>query len=265
MPNKKSQGVLTIEACISFTCFAMIMFTILFIIKIVYTYGIIQHSITQTAKELATYSYVSKAAGLLEINGTINDSTSAGIDNFNKKSEAIVNSYDSLVNFKDTISELGESAGNKDMEVLKNNFNKTEESYEELKTNYPESVSAIKSIASDPKKALKSVASVFVKGTAEKTKTFVGGELVRYMSAKYISSPDNSIENANKKLTDLRVIGGLEGLDFSSSKFFTDDSNDIDIIVCYTIKPIMPIDIIPEIHLVNRVKVRAWTGSNQEK
>lgn len=261
MQNKKSQGVLTIEACISFTCFAMIMFTILFIIKIVYTYGIIQHSITQTAKELASYGYLYKVSGISDIDKAVDNSTSAGIDNFNQKTGVIVNAYDALVSFGENVSDLDESIESKDLEGIQTKIGETADSYEDLKASYPESVSAIKSIVSDPKKTLKSVACVFVKGTAEKTKTFIGGELVRYMSAKYISSPNNSIENASNKLNDLRVIGGLEGLDFSASKFFANGSDDIDIIVCYTIKPIMPINIMPEIHLVNRVSVRAWTGS----
>lgn len=260
--REKNKGVLTIEACLSFTCFAMIMFTILFLMRIVYTYEVIQHSITQTAKELSTYSYLYKATGADEINKTIYENTKAGVENYDEKVGKITESYTSLMNFEGEVSQLSGSVENQNLGEIQKQFQETNESYEDLESKYPDSIQAIKDIVSDPKKSLKSIVDVLAEGANNNGKTFVGGKIVQYMSAKYISSPDGSIESANNKLTRLRVIGGVNGLDFSQSKFFPDGSEDIDIVVCYTIDPIMPIDVLSKINLVNRVKVRAWNGSD---
>ena len=63
------------------------------------------------------------------------------------------------------------------------------------------------------------------------------------------------------KTTTLRVIGGLKGIDLSSSKFF-ENGTTIDIVACYTIDPLLPIKILPELNLCNRATVRGMSGSS---
>ena len=48
---RKQRGALTIEASISYSIFMMIVVTFLYIMRIVYAYGLIQHAVAQTAKE----------------------------------------------------------------------------------------------------------------------------------------------------------------------------------------------------------------------
>ena len=55
---RKQRGALTIEASISYSIFMMIVVTFLYIMRIVYAYGLIQHAVAQTAKELSMYSYL---------------------------------------------------------------------------------------------------------------------------------------------------------------------------------------------------------------
>jgi hypothetical protein len=64
-------------------------------------------------------------------------------------------------------------------------------------------------------------------------------------------------------LSNLRIKDGLEGLDFSSSVFWASGGeNDIELVVCYTIDPVFPFKIIDELNLVNKVKVRGWSGKS---
>ncbi len=59
MDRKNGQkGALTIEASISYSIFLMIIVTILYIMRIVYAYGLMQHAVSQTAKELSMYAYL---------------------------------------------------------------------------------------------------------------------------------------------------------------------------------------------------------------
>ena len=64
-----------------------------------------------------------------------------------------------------------------------------------------------------------------------------------------------------EKLQDLQVIGGLNGLSFAGSKFF-EDGQTIDIVVCYTLDPILPIDLMPEMNLMNRATIKGMSGSS---
>ena len=81
---KSTKGALTVEACISLTMFLMVFVTILYIMRLVFAYGIIQHALNQTAKEFSTYSYYYAVSGMADINGQINSSTASGVANFNE-------------------------------------------------------------------------------------------------------------------------------------------------------------------------------------
>lgn len=61
--NKNNKGVLTVEATISYTIFMMVILTILFLMRIVYAYGLMQHADQSTAKELSTYTYLYQVSG----------------------------------------------------------------------------------------------------------------------------------------------------------------------------------------------------------
>ena len=52
------KGVLSIEASISYSIFLMIIVSLLYIIRIVYAWGLVQHAAAQTAKELSRYTYL---------------------------------------------------------------------------------------------------------------------------------------------------------------------------------------------------------------
>jgi hypothetical protein len=244
--------VLTVEACIAFVAFAMIMFTILFLIRIVYTYGIIQHSVTQTAKELASYSYLYSLSGLKDVDDSISSNTAAGRKNFETRTSEIIGGYEAIVNGKESANTAYDSVKNNDIEGVVNGVNGISGAYGDLKDS--NAIGAVKDIVSDPMKAAKSLGGVLAYSAKEEVKTFLLGEISRAMASGYIDPSGN----ADDKLLKLRVIDGLSGLDFSASKFFADGGDEIDIIVCYTIDPIMPIDILPDMNLSNRACVRAW-------
>lgn len=247
--NKNERGSLTVEACLSFTVFMMIMFSLIFLIRIVYVYGLIQHAITQTAKELSSYSYLYQVSGISDIDKAITGSTSAGVDNFNAKTSAVVDAYSAFMSVGESVSSSG------DISNIIENIDGTIADIDKMKDSFGTAADAVVDMVSNPVDTVKSIGAVFAKGVSENIKTFLGGEIVKYMAAEYIQSPKYS--DANDRLLKLQVIGGINGLDFSSSKFFTDGA-DIDIVVCYSIKPLMPINILPELNLVNRVSVRGW-------
>ena len=223
---RDEKGALTIEASISYSIFLMVIVTMLYIMKIVYTYGLIQHAVSQTAKELSMYTYVYQVSGLSDLHGQIQDATSGRKDQFNTDADSIVKLYEIL--------ESG-------------NYNELQDySYEG---------------STDPVPLLKDIMGAVVNEASKEAQNQAFAQLIaRPMIAGYIGA-DSKGNSADQRLKTLRVIDGLSGIDLSASKFF-EDGNTIDIVACYTIDPIMPIKIMPEINLCNRAVVQGMTGSS---
>jgi hypothetical protein len=218
-----SKGVLTVEACISFTIFMMVILTILFIMRIVYVYALIQHATMQTAKELASYSYLYQVTGLKDLQQGVRDSAASGTAKFDNDASQVAAVYDTLMG-KENSTEVN-----------------------------------LESITTDPEQLLKNVASVFVGKTAADMNNSLFNSAARNMLGGYISPSDQSA--ADEKLKQLQVVGGLEGLDLSYSSFYM-EGNKIDIVVCYTLDPLLPIDLMPEMNLMNRATVQCMNGES---
>lgn len=215
------RGSLTIEASISYPIFLMVIVTMLYIMRIVYVHGLVQHAVSQTAKELSMYTYIYQVTGLNEAYGDLQDSVSGRTDQFNQDVGNVVSLYESFGS--------GDFGG----------------SYEGT---------------TNPMDILKNIGSVMVgEWSADLNNQFFDA-VVRPMMAGYIGA-DSKGNSADSRLKALRVIGGLKGLDLSSSSFF-EDGKTVDIVVCYTIDPLFPIDIMPEMNLANRATVRGMSGKS---
>lgn len=220
--NYRQKAALTVEACIAFPIFLMLMLTIFYFMRIVYTYALVQHAVSQTAKELSMYTYVYHVAGIGDINAGIQDASSAGTEQFNSDVESVVSFYEAF--------QSGDISGM---------------SYDGT---------------TDPVDILKNIGSVIVnEGSRELNNQFFD-LIARPMIGSYIGA-DSAGNSADERLSLLRVKGGLEGIDLSGSSFF-EDGNAIDIVACYTIDPLFPLDIVPEINLMNRAYVIGMSGSN---
>ncbi len=258
---KKEKGSLTVEACISLTMFLMVFVTILYIMRIVFAYGIMQHALNQTAKEFSTYSYYYAVSGLADVNGQIQSSTAGGVSSFNENVTNIVNVYDSFNTLGGSVKEATSSASSGDLSGTISSLQSVSGDYSNFTNSLGPATDTIKSIADDPVAAIKSVGSVFLSGGNESAKTFLCGELSRSLMSKYIS--EGGYEAANTRLKNLRISGGLDGVDFSASEFWSSDApNEIELVVCYTIEPVFPFKIVDELHFMNKVRVRGWSGKS---
>lgn len=219
--SRTDKGALTIEASIAYPIFLMVIVTILYLMRIVYTYGLIQHAVSQTAKELSMYTYIYQVAGLNDLRGDIDSSTAERTEQFNSDVDEVVALYETFSS--------GDFSG----------------SYEGT---------------TNPADILKNIGSVLLgEGSRELNSQFFQS-VVKPLMEGYIGADANG-NSANERLKALRVIGGFNGLDFSSSRFFEDGAT-VDLVVCYTIDPLFPIDIMPEINLANRAMVRGIKGSS---
>lgn len=219
--KRNNKGILTIEASISYSIFLMVIVTILYLMRIVYVYGLVQHAVGQTAKELSMYSYLYQVAGINDLNQQIAGATGSRSEQFNQDMDDVIQFYEEF------------SSGN-----LSASYNGT----------------------TDPKELLKNVGAAMLGEAGMEANQQLFEAVARPLMESYIGA-DAKGNSADERLKALRVIDGLHGLNLSSSSFFEDGAT-IDLIVCYTIDPIMPIDILPELNMANRACVRGMAGSS---
>lgn len=219
--KRNHKGVLTIEASISYSIFLMLIVTILYIMRIVYVYGLVQHAVGQTAKELSMYSYLYQVAGINDIKNQIDDATGSRTETFNQDMDDVIKFYEEF------------SSG-------------------DLTAEY--------SGTTNPKELLKNIGAAMLGEAGNEVNQLMFEAVARPLMESYIGA-DSQGNNADARLKALRVVGGLSGLNLSSSSFFEDGAT-IDLIVCYTIDPLLPIDILPELNLASRAYVRGVAGSS---
>ncbi len=264
----KSGAVITVEASIAFTCFAIVMLTILFLIRIVFVYALVQHQINMAAKELASYSYIYSATGMMDIDDNVQSNTAAAEGYFNENVGNIVDGVDSIISFGESVYSAADSAADMDIDGMISSAEQAGSDYKAMKEQYPESLNSFKTLISNPKKLLKTIGSIFLGNAASDVKAFLGGEVVRAMMSSYLEDMNNSggaSYGAGERLEKLGIVGGLSGIDFSQSSFnetVDGQRHCIDIVACYKVKPIAPISIYKELGFINRVTVKMWVGGD---
>lgn len=218
------KGVLSIEASISYSIFLMIIVSLLYIIRIVYAWGLVQHAAAQTAKELSMYTYLYQVSGLGEIGEEIRGATGGRTEQFNKDVGNVISMYETL------------QGGSLDIGTQLNEVTKS------------------------PAEILKNMGAALLGKASGELNQKAFELLAKPMMAGYIAVDDKA-GSADERLKALRIAGGLDGLDLSSSSFF-EDGTTIDLVVCYTIDPVMPIDLLPSMHVMSRACVRGMGGKN---
>ncbi len=221
--RKKRKGSITIEAAITYPLFLMVLVTFLYIMRIVYTYGLIQHAVSQTAKELSMYTYIYQVSGLGDLNNQVRQATGDRTAQFNSDVDEVVKLYDKFM--------AGDVNG-----VASWSYGGT----------------------TNPKDILKNIGSALVgEATGEANRQLL--KLVAKPLMEGYIGADSKGNSADERLKALRVVGGMDGLNLDGSSLFADGKT-IDLVVCYAIDPIFPIDIMPSLTLANRAYVRGLSG-----
>lgn len=250
---KGRKGSLTVEAAMALPLFICVVLSIAFIMRLVHVHSIVQHAITETANEMATYSYIYSVTGLQRAH----DDLKAGLDNRKKTFEGhfgeIVNAYSSFSTSKDKLEDAKDDllSGNIDQASI-DNIKTTIETHKEDINKVKD---VLKEAGTDPKKEFISMLCMFADPAFEDLKTALADPVIRFFSKKYFRT--QSIKDENKRLLAFQVEGGFNGLDFSESKIFKDKKT-IEIIVRYKVNTILPFNFLPDIYMIQRASVRAW-------
>lgn len=264
----ENRGSITVEAAIVLPVFICVAISLAMLIKLVYVHDIIQHSINEAANELAAYAYIYHVSDLQKIDDTIQDNMDENSEQAEEHISVVVDAFGTLEKAYNTGSEFVEDANNA-VESESSFASKAEQILNQAGDLYidgqqltQQGIDSINSlskvfedIGKDPKKEAESIAWMLSKGIYSDVKTIAAVPLVKFTVKRYLQNATTG--DVNKRLKMLNISNGFEGLDFYQSTFFSGDE-DIDIVVAYSVELPLPIEILPEIYMVQRCTARAW-------
>ncbi len=207
----RCKGALTVEVLLFMIPFMMAFLTIINAGRFVQTEMLIHHAITQTAKQISAYGYVLTKTEITD--------QMIATNNKSQKFRTDVNTtVNSVKKFSNSVSDFT-ATGN-----LQNVIDSGNAAYTQLSDFF-----------SDPDAIANGVMAMVKSDVRGAAMTYVAGELSK-------ASIKNALrlitDNENTYLTNLGIVDGLDGLDFSQSKWISvsKGKGDIQIVVTYTMK-----------------------------
>ncbi len=248
--DSRLKGSITLEAALVLPVLLCAFFSVVFIIKAVYSYTLIQHALDETASEIASAGYIYHVSGIRDIHDTARDGINSKAELFRGQIGSVFDTYKSLKNMVNP-TEQGLPGVGDSIDLLAD----AEQSF----NNMLEQAEGV----SDPLEELKSIACYVASGAFKDAKTQLFLPVVRLNMKRYLVTEKTG--DADTRLKALNIAGGMEGLDFSESSFLADESEEIDIIVRYQVRLPLPDQFGTGgvMEFFQRAKAKAWLGGDQ--
>lgn len=211
--RKKEKGSLTVEAILFLIPFMCAFLTLINAARFVQTEMLIHHAITQTAKQMSSCSYI-----------LTKTKVTSKMQETNKKSSAFVQDMSDIYG---AFSEFADVFSSGDMSNLDQAIDHAQSAY-----------NTAESYISNPKELVAGALAVVKSSGRGYVMTSITGAITRGNIKKSISQitddPDQYLKNVG-------IVDGLSGLDFSKSKWNSNDGGkgNLDIVVTYTMKNIL--------------------------
>lgn len=257
------EGMMVVEAVISFTIFIMVSMTIVYLINIFTIHNKIQFAINSAAHEIASYSYLYEVLGIRDGNKQIVNDGDPYVSNIDNTVTQVVDSMNKIQGLYSNFNSTASSIQNMDLDP--SSINSTYNQLKQLKSDAGSTVESVKKSAADLKSLFSDgnglLAGIIYLGAYEaqyEVKSMIGSAAASALTQKYLKSDTKS---ADRYLQQCGVIDGYDGLDFSGSTLFADsDMRIIDIVVEYDIDLGFARLVLPEakLHVIQRVSVPAW-------
>ena len=248
---KKNKGALTVEAAISLPLFICAFLSIAFFMRVAYIHNNVQYAINGAANELSTYSYLYSLSGLQALNDEISGKADEYGESASGHMTGVLEAFDALGN-----SFEGKNRENIDVGDLEGLFSDGKVAIENV-------TNVLADVKNNPKKEFISIAAVFAGAGYEKIKSELSTPIVRFFMGKYINEKIfNSKGGPGAYIAVNEGENPLQAFKFDNRIFA--DNKTIDIVVSYRIKTVLPINIIPEIHMKQRAIVRGWMSGDGE-
>lgn len=243
-PCNTESGSITSEAALIVPLFLCILFSLVFLIKVVYVHEVIQHAITGAANEMASTAYVYYVSGLKKLHDAARDGIESESQAFREHISAVFDSYSGI---KSTVESVIKKTGESNPANDENTINEGN-----VVDNADNAVDAVNIL----KDALKEAASAIAEGEFDDLKTRLCIPVIKLYMEKYLNR--GRAGDVDRRLRGLGVVGGESGLDFSNSSFFEDEDDKIEIVVKYRISLPVPFKILPEPVILQSASVKAW-------
>lgn len=238
--KQNEKGMMVVETTISFTIFMMVVFCFVYLISIFTVHNRIQFAINAAAHEIASYSYLYTASGLGHAEDTLNKDGAPYMSAIDNTTAKVVESYQK-------ISSLYE----------RGSF-----SYEEVASagqSVYDAAGGVGHLVTNPNELLAGGIYMMEDKLAYDAKSAAAASLASAFTEKYLSAGNTSSDNL---LSGYKIIGGMQGMDFSDSTMMCDSEYRclIDIVVRYDIDMEIVKLLIPDakIKITQRVTVPAW-------
>lgn len=211
---------MTVEAIIFLTIFIMFYLFFIYLVQMSKAQIVLQYSINEVAKEVSAYSYVLTKTGMVE---KVSKTQGSG-NKLKADSEEVVDTFKKLC---ETLT-----ADNLELDKVKDaGIDVKDKSKDYLKT-----------YASDPKALFTKLVDLVKSGIQDKISEEIIGEIVKGEVEKQVANMSH--KDADRYLKDLGVQDGLEGLDFSGTKWaYKESSDDKMPMLIVTVKYTMKIDL----------------------
>ena len=205
------RGALTVEVLLFLIPFMMAFLTIINAGRFVQSEMLIHHAITQTAKQISVYGYVLTKTNITDQMISTNNKSS-------KFKTDASNTVDSVKNFSNSVSDFTTTG---DLQSVIDSGNAA---YTQLSDYF-----------SDPDAIATGVMSMVKSDIRGAAMTYVAGELSRASIKNSIGKVNDDVDTY---LTNLGIVDGLSGLDFSQTKWISvgEGKGDVQIVVTYTMK-----------------------------
>jgi len=250
----RKKGSLTIEAACALPVLIFVVLTIAYFIRIAYIHSIIQHALDESAKEISSYSYLYSVSRLQKLNDNTKDLLAEGEATAVSRIDTMVETVNSV---NEKISKLGDLSNDSNQinyEEIKGIYDNGKADVEKLKGIYNEIKGHPNGWKGGIKKEVASLSALAAHGLLESGSDELSEIILRIMMRKHIAT---DIYDEDIALRKLNIRDGYDGLDFTGTTLFKDKKT-IKLVVSYTIEPITPLPIIPELRIEQRAIIVGW-------
>lgn len=259
--KKNEQGMIVVEATLSLTVFVVVLAAIIMLINLFTIHNKVQYSITQAATEIASYGYLYDAFELRAADQQVNEDGSASAGALDDTVTQVIDSIGAL----EQLYGSGQSLVSGDSDSMKSAVGglveQTQGTYDSVKA----SAEMLSDLFSNPQDLLNGLIYMGVNRAGEFAKSVIAASAGKALTEKYLdmSYVSEDGRSADAYLRSYGVVDGFDGLDFGKSTAFCDsDYRLVDLVVEYDMEiPMLNLlGISPQIHVVQRVSIPAWTG-----
>ena len=259
----EEQGMIVVEATISFMVFLMVVIAIIYLTNIFIVHNKVQFAINSTAHQLSGYSYLYQTLGVRKAEQRVRADGSKYTKPIDETAGQVIDTMNKIQTFWSDANTTAEMF--QDIEVSGENLSsiygqadKTLQSGTSTVESTKKTVEDVASLCKDPKSLLTGMIYMGASAGSYAIKSAGATAAADALTGNYI---EGSGMNADAWLRAHGVVNGYEGLHFSGSTMFCDtEKRMIDIVVSYDIELKFISFILPEdtIHVIQRVSVPAW-------